>query len=1791
MRKQAFLKKALSIFICILFTFDNAFALNATTDILSHTSSVNPTTSGNTTKITTTHNIDMFHWSSFNLGAKETANYIFNTNGQTAVNYLTPGANPSSIYGSIVSSGAKGNIFLFNPNGIMMGQGSSVTGANTFFASTNKFNGIVDGKVTFSEADINNSLNIGNVRLNNVNNAIFVAPNVILKADSIKTADSVSVKAIGGGKYDVSSNIFTNVISVKTPIPDSKMINIDAKVESNKIDIEAKADANTYATALILGEIKANKAVTGDNGEIYIVASNDNTSSEAGARIIQNAFIKGDSAQVNINTQNFIQNGDIDVSGSTGGSVDIKANSYDQYANIAAKGANGAGGNIDIMATESYIATEGTSLNVSGKTQGGDISLQGDYQILSSGNYNSSSAGGKGGDIKISAPLTKLYGVNIDVSGNTQGGDVYIGGAGTSGIEINDSYISIINDGSTINASSSNGKGGNVYIDSIGDTYAFGTINTSGKGLNGGYIELCGKESLKIGKNISAGLGGTIYIDPKNIIITDSEIGNICYNLLFTDSTPINISLDLSKGSNFGSSIALYNNLLAVGAEGSGSTHKGAAYLFYFDEGTRFNDLSLFKTLADGVNVGDTQLSLSDNANFGSSIALTNKFLAIGASGENSGDGKVFLFDFTPDTDYSNLKYDISKTGDTGQKAFGSSLALYEYTADETYNLLAVGAEGGSGNLTGKEYIYRFTYDSSTNPYNGMSQIATLSGPSGILDNDYFGSGSALSTFTSGATTYGLLAVGASGEAPVEGGTVYLYQFDLENPSDLTPKLELNNDTVGLVISPGDAFGSSIALMPITLLELPYNLIAVGSENCHLTDTVNSGGVHYLSIDSDYSLETNGAIRSGTSGQHLGSGVAFGQTPIGSPTYALLAMGLSGNSSVTAYSEAGKIYLFTFTPNTKYSNLNFYNEYYADSIVKGTQSLSAGDLFGSSVALYENLLAIGARGDATGGTGTGAVYLYNFTLGSLYQNLTLNSKLAYGSNVLDTSGDAYTLNLAAGSNFGFSVALQDGLLAVGATGADSGKGAVYLFSFNSGTNYYPLTINEVVDDTYPDVDLVAGDHFGSGVAISDSLLAVGAEYKDEGLDDKAGAVYLFTYNSGTPFVNLVLAKELQSISGSYELEADDNFGNAVSLYENYLAVGAYQGSSQTPATHTGSVYLFDVSSPSNPSRITTISSVPGNTLTNFGSSVSLYDNKLGVGDMTSDSYKGSVYLFYINNDDYANPVFSKKLKNRTELINNSGGTYTLNLEGYNQFGCSISIYENLLAIGAQLYSKNNSSTHEGTVYLLNILDTTISDYTFGAYPSATLYIPTSLLSSWLNSGNVTLQANNDIEFQSPVTISDGAGNTLILQAGGSITIDDNLAIDLGNADLDATANENATGTALVDDDHESVMAEFKMYINSSITTDGNVTITMNTGEGKTFLESGDITLESISAKNIFVYNNGTTIGSDIILNDILTTIATTANPLILSSDKGNIINNHGEGALVVDSDQRWLIYTGSPNQTNLNGLTCVNTYYSANISTVPPSSVCFGDSVLYRSSAPSSHGGSSVGGIIAGGTVGGVAAGGAAAGAAGLGFLPGLLLGLASPIQFDETMIDIIDKNVQSYPLLVRDIQYVYQTDDISKLTPDDIGMARFIPDQDITNGSYEMLKFKVPNELMNSPKGVRVVITQKSLPFAIHKNIPDMNFNVFNSIPDNQLSSIYRTRRFLKPKYMSDKTITTATNIMSPNDGIVQKTIYISPSQTKNGLSVVVNNLKNGHFPRKSNLDELTKQAYALVVQFSALE
>ena len=96
------------------------------------------------------------------------------------------------------------------------------------------------------------------------------------------------------------------------------------------------------------------------------------------------------------------------------------------------------------------------------------------------------------------------------------------------------------------------------------------------------------------------------------------------------------------------------------------------------------------------------------------------------------------------------------------------------------------------------------------------------------------------------------------------------------------------------------------------------------------------------------------------------------------------------------------------------------------------------------------------------------------------------------------------------------------------------------------------------------------------------------------------------------------------------------------------------------------------------------------------------------------------------------------------------------------------------------------------------------------------------------------------------------------------------------------------------------------------------------------------------------------------------------------------------------------------------------------------------------------------------------------------------------------------------------------------------------------------------------------------------------MNFNVFNTLTDKEIGNMYRTRRFLKSSYLSKRiTPLQANSKIEGNNGIIQKTIFVGANETKNNLSIAVNYLKNGQFPRKNSNLKFDKQAYSLVVQF----
>lgn len=216
---------------------------------------------------------------------------------------------------------------------------------------------------------------------------------------------------------------------------------------------------------------------------------------------------------------------------------------------------------------------------------------------------------------------------------------------------------------------------------------------------------------------------------------------------------------------------------------------------------------------------------------------------------------------------------------------------------------------------------------------------------------------------------------------------------------------------------------------------------------------------------------------------------------------------------------------------------------YAFNIATGVQirKLEAADprpyqFFGDSVAIADGLIAVGAYGDDTNGYNAGAAYLFDAATGEQLHKL------------LPADGHE-------GAGFGLRVALDEGVLVVGASADDvygTYSGSAYLFDTLTGEQIVKLI----------PADGQAGARFGDDLAIASGTVAIGAPL-DSGAAPRAGAAYLFDAHTGE-FRRKIVAPDPA---------IEDYLGDGITLQGDTLLVGA-PGDDDT-ARHSGSLYVFD----------------------------------------------------------------------------------------------------------------------------------------------------------------------------------------------------------------------------------------------------------------------------------------------------------------------------------------------------------------------------------------------------------------------------------------------------------------------------------------------------------------------------------------------------------------------------------------------------------------------------------------
>jgi len=585
----------------------------------------------------------------------------------------------------------------------------------------------------------------------------------------------------------------------------------------------------------------------------------------------------------------------------------------------------------------------------------------------------------------------------------------------------------------------------------------------------------------------------------------------------------------------FGSSVAIEGDTIVVGAPSARPLpggFQGAGYVF-----TR-----------NGTSWIQQQMLTSDNGgseNLGTDVAISGDTIVLGTDRGQTVSGRALVFVRNGGVWQEQQVLTASDTaaGDLFGRAIGIS--------GDTIIVGAAFAVINGEIRRGAGYV--FVRSGAT-----WTEQQKLIAPDGNM-NDQFG----ITVTISGET----LAIGAPIDENAGNQNRGVYIFT-RNGSVWTLEQKLSpNDGQN-----DDRFGGAVSLDGDSIL--------VGASNQNIGTNRDQGAVYqFVRIGMNWSQQRKLTASDGAEDDFFGSAVAIngGISIVG-----------AWHDDIGANADQGSGYLFD-CGRTEQQQLT-------------ATDGAAFDQFGNAVAVSGDTVVVGAalEEDANGVT-QGAAYVFvrsgagwiqqqKLKANPLINNAEFGNVVDISGNTIvvgawketnlnppnpptDTQGAAYVFVrngtvwtqqarlLASDGNFndqfGNSVAIDGDSIAVGAffddVGANLNQGSVYVFT-RSGSTWTQQT-------RFSSTNGAANDNFGQSVDISGETVAVGAVRKNS----FRGAAYIFTRNGS-------IWSQQQALTAS-DGTAGDEFGFAISLDGNTLAVGAHKDDTEQFQDH-GSVYIF-----------------------------------------------------------------------------------------------------------------------------------------------------------------------------------------------------------------------------------------------------------------------------------------------------------------------------------------------------------------------------------------------------------------------------------------------------------------------------------------------------------------------------------------------------------------------------------------------------------------------------------------
>ena len=249
------------------------------------------------------------------------------------------------------------------------------------------------------------------------------------------------------------------------------------------------------------------------------------------------------------------------------------------------------------------------------------------------------------------------------------------------------------------------------------------------------------------------------------------------------------------------------------------------------------------------------------------------------------------------------------------------------------------------------------------------------------------------------------------------------------------------------------------------------------------------------------------------------------------------------------------------------------------------------DRFGYAVDIYKNIIVVSAIYDDDLGEDTGSVYVYRLE-----------------NDIWGFETKLYSEHASEGDFFGICISVAEDVIGVSAI-YDENIGSVSIFRYDQ----FWTEVQRIIPEDGEEYDL-----FGSSIDLNDNLLAIGS-FHDDNLYNNSGSIYVYELDLDE------LYNPLLKIS-PFDESMNDNFGQSVSIYENYVAVGS---NNDDNGINSGSVYIYEIYSDV---LLDEIKYTPEDIsdFDEFSGSVSLSGNNLLVGAQYDDDLgesSGSAYLF------------------------------------------------------------------------------------------------------------------------------------------------------------------------------------------------------------------------------------------------------------------------------------------------------------------------------------------------------------------------------------------------------------------------------------------------------------------------------------------------------------------------------------------------------------------------------------